>query len=186
MSPLEISLLLATLAGATIPIGAIIAQVERIQPRWLEAEFRHTMIAFGGGVLLAAVSLVLVPEGIRPLTWPWICLSFGGGGLAFFLLDRAIQRQGGTAAQLIAMLLDFIPEAMAVGAALASGMQIGFLLVLLIALQNLPEGFNAYREIMVRGYYSRQTVLLYSVCLSCWARSRPILGTPSLPRRRCF
>jgi ZIP family zinc transporter len=52
--------------------------------------------------------------------------------LAFFLLDRAIQRQGGTAAQLIAMLLDFIPEAMAVGAALASGMQIGFLLVLLI------------------------------------------------------
>src|SRR5918994_1495571 len=34
MSPLEISLLLATLAGATIPIGAIIAQVERIQPRW--------------------------------------------------------------------------------------------------------------------------------------------------------
>ena len=72
MSPLEISLLLATLAGATIPIGAIIAQVERIQPRWLEAEFRHTMIAFGGGVLLAAVSLVLVPEGIRPLTWPWI------------------------------------------------------------------------------------------------------------------
>jgi ZIP family zinc transporter len=159
MSPLEISLLLATLAGATIPIGAIIAQVERIQPRWLEAEFRHTMIAFGGGVLLAAVSLVLVPEGIRPLTWPWICLSFGGGGLAFFLLDRAIQRQGGTAAQLIAMLLDFIPEAMAVGAALASGMQIGFLLVLLIALQNLPEGFNAYREIMVRGHYSRQTVL---------------------------
>lgn len=159
MSPLAISLLLATLAGATIPIGAAVAQVESIRPRWLEEEFRHSMIAFGGGVLLAAVSLVLVPEGIRPLTWPWICLSFAAGGVTFFMLDRAIERRGGTVAQGMAMLLDFIPEAMAVGAALASGMQIGFLLVVLIALQNLPEGFNAYREIMARGRHSRRTVL---------------------------
>ena len=159
MSPLATSLLLATLAGAAIPLGALVAQIEAIRPRWLEQEFRHTMIAFGGGVLLAAVSLVLVPEGIRSLGWPWVCLAFGGGGVIFFLLDRSIERRGDTVAQAMAMLLDFIPEAIAVGAALASGSQIGFLLVLLIALQNLPEGFNAYREIMARGAHSRRTVL---------------------------
>lgn len=159
MSTLGTALLLATLAGATIPLGAMIAQFEHIRPRWLEAEFRHSVIAFGGGVLLAAVSLVLVPEGIRTVTWPWICLSFGGGGFVFFLLDRAIARHGGAAAQLLALLLDFVPEAMAVGAALASGMEIGVLLAVLIALQNLPEGFNAYREIMARRHHSRGTVL---------------------------
>jgi ZIP family zinc transporter len=159
MSPLATSLGLATLAGITMPLGALLAQVARIHPRWLEAELRHSMIAFGGGVLLAAASLVLVPEAISVLTWPWIVLAFGGGGFAFFLLDRAIERRGGEAALLMAMLLDFIPEAMAVGAALASGMQIGMLLVLLIALQNLPESFNAYREIIARGQHSRQTVL---------------------------
>lgn len=159
MSPLATSLGLATLAGITMPLGALLAQVERIHPRWLEAELRHSMIAFGGGVLLAAASLVLVPEAISVLTWPWIVLAFGGGGFAFFLLDRAIERRGGEAALLMAMLLDFIPEAMAVGAALTSGMQIGMLLVLLIALQNLPESFNAYREIIARGQHSRQTVL---------------------------
>jgi len=165
MSSLDVSLVLAALAGATIPIGAVIAQAERIQPQWLEAELRHSVIAFGGGVLLAAVTLVLVPEGIRPLTWPWICLSFGGGGITFFLLDRAIERRGGTAAQLVAMLLDFIPEAMAVGAALASGREIGLLLVFLIGLQNLPEGFNAYREIMAHNQHSRQTVLTVFIAL---------------------
>ncbi|MGB6346613.1 MAG: hypothetical protein WBF40_04560 [Methyloceanibacter sp.] len=166
MSTLGTSLLLATLAGATIPLGAIIAQFERIHPRWLEAEFRHSVIAFGGGVLLAAVSLVLVPDGIRALTWPWICLAFGGGGFVFFLLDRAIAKRGGAAAQLLAMLLDFVPEAMAVGAALASGMETGLLLAVLIALQNLPEGFNAYREIMARGLHSRGIVFaLFGACV---------------------
>ena len=129
MSPLVTSLLLATLAGAAIPLGALLAQVETIRPRWLEQEFRHAMIAFGGGVLLAAVSLVLVPEGISELDWPWVCLAFGGGGFVFFLLDRAIESRGGSVAQAMAMLLDFIPEAIAVGAAFASGMQIGLLLV---------------------------------------------------------
>ena len=52
-------------AGACIPLGGMLANIERIRPAWLENEFRHTVIAFGGGILVAAVSLVLVPEGIH-------------------------------------------------------------------------------------------------------------------------
>ena len=48
------------------------------------------------------------------------------------------------------MLLDYIPESLALGAAVATGNGIGVLLAVLMAVQNLPEGFNAYRE-MRRG-----------------------------------
>ncbi len=43
-------LLLTLMAGLAMPIGAAIASVERIHPRWLETEVRHSVIAFGGGV----------------------------------------------------------------------------------------------------------------------------------------
>jgi ZIP family zinc transporter len=44
------------------------------------------------------------------------------------------------------MLADFIPEALALGAMFAVDGKGGLLLALLITVQNLPEGFNAYRE----------------------------------------
>lgn len=45
-----------------MPIGAANAAVARIRPHWLETEVRHGVIAFGGGALLSAVTLVLVPQ----------------------------------------------------------------------------------------------------------------------------
>jgi ZIP family zinc transporter len=159
MDSLAEALLLALLAGAAIPLGAHLASVESIRPAWLEEEFRHSIIAFGGGVLLAAVSLVLVPEGIRELSLFWIVVSFAAGGIAFFLLDRLVARLSGSVSQLMAMLLDFIPEALSLGAALATGQPIGVLLACLIALQNLPEGFNSYRELSAGGRHSSRMIL---------------------------
>jgi len=52
------ALLLAFLAGIAMPIGGAIAAVERIHPYWLENEFRHAVISFGGGALFAAIALV--------------------------------------------------------------------------------------------------------------------------------
>lgn len=137
----------ATLAGVTIPLGGLVASREHIQPRWLEEEFRHSVIAFGGGVLFAAIALVLVPEGMATLAPVPAIAAFGAGGVAFFLIDRAIERGGGAGAQLLAMLLDFVPESMAMGAILATERATGLLLALIIALQNFPEGFNAFREL---------------------------------------
>jgi ZIP family zinc transporter len=149
MDGLGQALLYAALAGATIPLGGLIAQIERIRPDWLEAEFRHGVIAFGGGVLIAAIALVLVPEGSDRLNVLWMLVSFGAGGISFFLLDRMIERKGGSGAQLMAMIMDFVPESLALGAMLATSKSTALLLALLMAAQNLPEGFNAYREMMV-------------------------------------
>jgi ZIP family zinc transporter len=49
---------------------------------------------------------------------------------------------------MMAMVMDFVPESAALGAMLATSKSTALLLALLMALQNLPEGFNAYREMM--------------------------------------
>lgn len=134
-------------AGITMPLGAAIAGFERFRPRWLKNEFRHSVIAFGGGALLAAVALVLVPESIRNLAPFTICICFAGGGIAFMSLDRWLAANGTSASQLTAMLLDFVPEALALGATFAVANGVGLLLAGIIALQNFPEGFNACREL---------------------------------------
>jgi ZIP family zinc transporter len=147
MGTVTLALLYATLAGATIPLGGLTARVEHFRREWLEREFRHGVVAFGGGVLLAAVALVLVPEGTRHLPVAAAAAALAGGGLLAMVADRAIERRGGAGAQLMALLLDYVPEAMALGATLATDPSLGLLLALLIALQNYPEGFNAYCEL---------------------------------------
>lgn len=140
------AILYSTLAGATIPLGGWLAAQENIAPDWVAQEVRHAIIAFGGGALIAAVALVLVPEGSAKLSILPALAAFAGGGVFFAWLDRAIARHGGSHGQLVAMLSDFVPEAIALGALLATGSDAALLIAGLIALQNLPEGFNAWRE----------------------------------------
>lgn len=137
-------------AGAAMPVGGLLARIEHIHPDWLDTELRHSVIAFGGGALLSAVALVLVPEGVRSLSMGAVFLSFLGGGLAFLGLDLVLAVWKTSASQLAAMLSDFLPEAIAMGAAFSGegNNGPGLLLAMLIALQNLPEGFNAYREMV--------------------------------------
>ena len=112
MDTLSKNLLLTTMAGLAIPIEAIFARFENIRSKWLEEEFRHTVIAFGGGVLISAVALVLVPDGVERLpSGAGIISAFVLGGIVFYGLDRLLARAKGAMTQLVAMLSDFIPEA---------------------------------------------------------------------------
>ncbi|KAA1261459.1 zinc transporter ZupT [Rubripirellula obstinata] len=166
MSELTQVLLLTTMAGAAIPIGGAIAMIERISPQWIEEEFRHSVIAFGGGVLISAVALVLVPDGVKELSLGWIITAFVVGAVAFWGLETLLARSKSSIAQLVAMLSDFIPEAIALGAAFAHGESTGALLAVLIGLQNLPEGFNAFRELKASGDFGGiKIVLLLSACV---------------------
>jgi ZIP family zinc transporter len=157
---LILALILSTLAGLAIPLGGLLARMEHIRPRWLETELRHTVIAFGGGALLSAVALVLVPEGTAHVAAPVAILLFALGGLAFAWVDSQLDRKGGGGPQLVAMLLDFLPESLALGALMASGSQTAWLLAGIIFLQNVPEGFNAYRELIHKGRMAPSRVLM--------------------------
>lgn len=152
------------LAGLAMPLGAAIAYFEKINTQWLEDEFRHGVMAFGGGALLSAVALVLVPEGIEHLEPLAACSWFITGGLSFMLLDIFLKKIDTPASQLAAMLSDFIPESIALGAAFATGSSSAYLLAGLIALQNIPEGFSAYRELSsTDAYKPKQIIIMFTL-----------------------
>jgi ZIP family zinc transporter len=140
--------LLTSAAGVCIPIGGWLASFERVHSQWLERELRHFIIAFGGGILLGAVTIVLVPEGINNMHDSlWSIPVILSGGLVFFGVERLMARHQNESPQLMGMILDYIPEAIALGGLIALNPAAGPLLALLIGLQNLPEGFNTYREL---------------------------------------
>jgi ZIP family zinc transporter len=148
------------LAGLAMTIGAAIARFENISNTLVEEELRHGIMAFGGGALLSAVALVLVPEGIANLDPLPACLWFIAGGLSFMLLDMFLKKINTPASQLAAMLSDFIPESIALGAAFATGNNSAYLLAALIALQNIPEGFSAYRELVSTSAYKPAKIII--------------------------
>lgn len=152
---------LTALAGACIPLGGLLASVEHISPNWLELEFRHFLIAFGGGILLGAVAVVLVPEGQSSMADSrWAIPLIFAGGLLFFLIERMLGLRRRESPQLMGVMLDFVPEATALGGLAVASPSVAPLLAVLIALQNLPEGFNAYRELCnLPGYTSKKTLI---------------------------
>lgn len=160
-------LIFTTVSGACILAGALVARIERIRPRWLEQELRHSVIAFGGGILIAAIAFVLLPEGKRYIgSAGWRVTLFLSGGVVFMLLERYLSTTRRQMPQTFAMLLDFIPESLAMGGMFALGSPSAPLLAVLIGMQNLPEGFNAYRELFaVAGYRVRHTLTIMLIMI---------------------
>ena len=151
MSEVFTIVLLTGAAGVCIPIGGLIASFEQIRPHWLERELRHFAIALGGGILLGGVTVVLVPEGIANVSGSLFAIPvFLAGGLSFFVIERGLGLRRHELPQLTGMILDYLPEALALGGLVALDSPTAPLLALLIGLQNLPEGFNAYRELVPR------------------------------------
>jgi ZIP family zinc transporter len=128
-------------------------------------ELIHGSTAFGGGILIAAVGLVLVPEGMQAFTLIPIILCFSAGSLFFFFVDRYMEKNGGTMAQL-GMLSDFVPEAIAMGAVFSSNLTLGVLLAVIIAIQNLPESFNAFIDLITRYSTRKSLFILFLLSLS--------------------
>ena len=131
-----------------MPMGALVAIFFKgIEVRWVQEEFKHGVIAFGGGALLSAISLVLVPQGMDRLDSVVATILFILGALSFMCIDIYLDRKKTAMSQLVAMLSDFIPESLALGAAFSAGDRGAYLLAGLIGLQNFPEGFNSYCEL---------------------------------------
>ena len=162
MDPLIGVVLLAGAAGVSLPLGAVLARIAYSHEKEFTDPVIHALIAFGGGALLSAVALVLVPEGAAMLpSWLALGLLFLGG-LTFYLLDLRLERSGGSGgALLVAMLLDFLPEALALGAMLVTEAATAKLLALMIFLQNVPEGFSAFGEIWRNGRAARPLMLIF-------------------------
>ena len=146
---------IAWLAGIAAFIGGVFARIEGSAESEGKRKFIHGVVAFGGGILVAAVAFALVPHGMKTLSPVVLAVTFCAGGAICCLFNIRIEKSGGRMAQFMAMLLDFIPEAMALGAVFGQSRSAGMLLALFIGAQNLPEGFNAFRETVAGGVKQR-------------------------------
>lgn len=180
MNALLLAVLYGAMAGLAIPLGAYAARIERLQPEWLETEFRHSVIAFGGGVLVAAVALVLVPEGMRSLPPSLAVGAFVAGGILFAVIEWLQLRHGSAYEQMLAMLADFLPEALALGALIASDGGQALLLAVLIAVQNFPEAFNAWREVRSQASFSAAHTMRMFILLALIGPIAGLIGATAL------
>jgi len=159
MNDTVIIILYSSAAGLPIFIGGLFSYIFQLKQVKLKDEINHWVIAFGGGALLSAISFVLIPKATADLSYIRIIIIFMGGTFTFLTLDILSNKVGGSVAQVLSMMMDFIPEALALGASFAYNHNFGLLLAMFIGLQNLPEGFNSYIELK-RKMTNKQTLFL--------------------------
>ena len=155
---MSVILTVAWAAGLAAPAGGLIARYERSPDGEFKNQVVHGVVAFGGGILLAAVTFALLPEGMAILDGFILTMLFCAGGVAFAALGALLQRRGGSAAQFLALVMDFVPEALSLCAMFGRSRELGILLAAFIGAQNLPEGFNAYRELQTVGVRPRNAL----------------------------
>lgn len=156
-------ILFSGLAGITVFIGGLLANLfnKHVKESPIKYEIIHTLMSFGAGIILAALALVLIPEGIEELNLFQFTLSFLMGTLLFMFLNKYLAKKGGKTATLLAMLMDFIPESIALGAVFATDTTMAMLLAIFIGLQNLPEAFNSFRDMIKSGFTANKTLLIF-------------------------
>jgi zinc transporter, ZIP family len=149
-------------AGITIFLGGLLARMfETCSKKRIRSYVLHWTIAFGGGILAAAVAFVLTPKAIETFSVMVMALIFTAGAVTFFLLDQGIAKRKGVLAQTMAMMMDFIPEAIALGATFMHNHRLGMLLAFFIGLQNLPESFNAYFDLRISNQSPKKILFIF-------------------------
>jgi len=146
--PYEI-IIFAFLAGSTVFIGGLSSYFfeKTVLNRKIKIKIVHFLTAFTTGIMLAAVAFVLVPKGMDNLSISFSISIFLLGAIVFYFLDEYINKNSASIPQFLSMLLDFIPESIALGAVFIYDYNTGILLAIFIACQNFPEAFTSYIEL---------------------------------------
>ncbi len=159
MKPLLTMLLITWLAGLAAWVGGLVGHCSRATNSERSREWMHAVMSFGGGILLSAVAFALVPEGLLRLSPATLAITVLAGGIMFCVIDAWLANRGGSYSQLMAMLMDFVPESIALGATFLADRRLAILLALFIGVQNIPEGFNSYREMNASGWTAKRILI---------------------------
>ncbi|MDO3683611.1 ZIP family metal transporter [Micromonospora sp. C28ISP2-4] len=145
------------LAGSALLIGAAVGFFVRV-PRRVTA----SVMAFGAGVLLSAVTFELIDEaheqgGLLP-----VAIGAAAGALAYTGANVLLARHGARhrkrsgdeqpsereqpgsgSAIAVGALLDGVPESVVIGASLLAGGPVSLVTVIAVFLSNVPEGLSS-------------------------------------------
>jgi len=159
-------------AAFSLVIGNFLAANLKIPRRIL-----GLIMAFGVGVLIAAVAFELVDEAFRT-TKQGAALAIGlmVGATAFFIGDTIIDRMGGHRhrtpggdtegsglAILLGTVLDGIPESIVIGLTLVKGGAVSAAMVVAVFISNMPEAIGATSNLRKSGWKRMRIFGLWSV-----------------------
>jgi len=133
-----------------------------------------SVMAFGSGVLIAALCFEQIPEAQRlGGVWPTLA-GLLVGGVAFVLADESLDRlearhrartqgKGALVGVLIAAgaLLDGIPESLALGLGLLDDGRVSLVLLVAVLLSNLPEGLASASSLRSEGHSGLQVFVIW-------------------------
>ncbi|MGC4810443.1 ZIP family metal transporter [Micromonospora sp. DT228] len=163
------------LAGSALLVGAAVGWFARVPQRVIAS-----IMAFGAGVLLSAVSFELIAEahaqgGLLPTA-----LGAGGGALVYTMANLALARHGARhrkrsgdqqpsegeqpgsgSAIAVGALLDGVPESVVIGASLLGGGAVSLVTVAAVFLSNVPEGLSSAAGMRQAGRSRRYVFLLW-------------------------
>ncbi|WP_028812712.1 ZIP family metal transporter [Streptomyces flavidovirens] len=146
-------------AGSALLLGAVLGYAVRI-PQWAVA----SVMAFGAGVLLSAVSFELVEEAYDQAGLAPAAVGTVGGAVAYtagnmWLARRGArhrkrsghrkpqpseaQQAGSGLALALGALLDGVPESAVIGVSLVDGGAVSTVTVVAVFISNVPEGLSS-------------------------------------------
>ena len=182
------SLFLGFVASIPLLIGSVLAMFVNF-PRQIVA----SIMAFGSGVLIAALSFSLMQEAFeQSQSLISVILGFLFGGISYtlanFLLNKRSKGElkkrkkshsevggGGKEATGLALLvgsvMDNIPENMALGISLVTGGVVNIVLIAAIFISNFPEGLASSSGMLHNGKSRKHIIGLWSLAV--------VIGTAS-------
>lgn len=142
------------LAGSALLLGALVGYLLRVP-----AKVVASVMAFGSGVLLSAVSFDLIDEAYRTGGMAPTVFGAAGGALFFTGANVLLARRGARhrkrsgsqqsadpgsgSAIALGALLDGVPESIVIGTSLLAGGSVSVTMIAAVFISNVPEGLSS-------------------------------------------
>ena len=162
---------LTVLSLASLPaIGNIIGG---LLSEWLNPSdtFINRALHAAAGIILAVVSVEVMPNALAVVPAWILALAFIAGGLVYIAIDAAVTRWqqskpegagAGAGAWMVyaAVFADLVGDGLLIGAGTAVSSQFGLLLALGQVLADVPEGFSVLANFRGRGVKQKNRLLI--------------------------